>query len=221
MMVENYQHLIEWIGYIGSVIIAVSLMMNSIIKLRWLNLLGASIFSTYGFIIGSLPVALLNLFISLINIYYLYKIYNQKDFLKILQVNPQDNYLKFFINYYKQEIDFFFPAFFERFKNKQLGEENLFCFLLIRNAAVSGFFIGHKSQHDELMVEIDFSIPEYRDMKTGAYVYKQNKNFFKSLGINRFIAETGNKKHDQYLKKMGFRERTNEGGQLYLTQELE
>jgi len=220
-MIENYQNLIEWIGYIGSVIIAVSLMMSSIIKLRWLNLLGASIFSTYGFIIGSLPVALLNLFISMINIYYLYKIYNQKDFLKILQVDHENNYLGFFIDYYKQEIDFFFPAFLEHFKNKQLNKNNIFCFLLIRNAAVSGIFIGQKNAQNELMVEIDFSIPEYRDMKTGTYVYKQNKDFFKSLGISRFIAETGNHKHDRYLKKMGFREMTSDNGQQYLVQELE
>ena len=51
--------LIEWIGYAGSVIVAVSLTMSSIKKLRWYNLVGAAVFSFYGFTIGALPVGIL------------------------------------------------------------------------------------------------------------------------------------------------------------------
>ncbi|HSV76380.1 MAG TPA: hypothetical protein VLH37_05040 [Bacteroidales bacterium] len=63
--------ILEWIGYIASVVVAVSLMMVSIVKLRWLNLVGSAVFSFYGFAIGAYPVGVLNLFIALVNIYYL------------------------------------------------------------------------------------------------------------------------------------------------------
>ena len=65
---------VEWFGYLASIIVATSLMMNSIIKLRWINLLGATMFSVYGFIINAYPVGVLNLFIALDDIYYLIKI---------------------------------------------------------------------------------------------------------------------------------------------------
>ena len=55
--------ILEWLGYLSSVIVAISLTMSSIIKLRWFNLVGAAAFSFYGFMIGSLPVGFLNLFI--------------------------------------------------------------------------------------------------------------------------------------------------------------
>ena len=55
---------VEWFGYAASLMVAVSLMMSSIVKLRWFNLVGATMFSTYGFIIGSLPVGFLNLFLA-------------------------------------------------------------------------------------------------------------------------------------------------------------
>ena len=42
---------VEWFGYLGSVIVAVSLTMSSIKKLRWYNFVGAAIFSIYGFVI--------------------------------------------------------------------------------------------------------------------------------------------------------------------------
>ena len=54
---------LEWLGYLSSVIVAISLTMSSIIKLRIYNLIGGTAFSIYGFLIGSLPVGFLNLFI--------------------------------------------------------------------------------------------------------------------------------------------------------------
>jgi len=41
--------ILAWIGYIASGIVAISLAMSSIIKFRWMNLIGATMFSTYGF----------------------------------------------------------------------------------------------------------------------------------------------------------------------------
>lgn len=220
-MSENYHVLFEWIGYAGSVIIAISLMMSSIVKLRWLNLLGASIFSTYGFIIGAMPVAFLNLFITLINIVHLYGIYNQKDFLKILHIRTENKYLDFFIDHYQNDIKTFFPGFYESFKNKLFAPESYLCFLIIRNAAVAGVFIGKKTAENEMFIEIDFAIPEYRDLKTGRYIYKQNQRYFENLGITKLSADPRNKKHYSYLKKMGFEENTNADGKIILVKNVE
>ncbi|NKF49308.1 YgjV family protein [Shewanella sp. WXL01] len=67
----------EWIGYLASVLVAVSLTMSDIKKLRWWNLLGAILFVAYGLAIGALPVALVNAFIACINVYYLNKLYRE------------------------------------------------------------------------------------------------------------------------------------------------
>lgn len=209
----DYQIIYEWIGYTGSVIIALSLMMNSIIKLRWLNLLGASIFSAYGFIIGAMPVAFLNLFIALVNIYFLFKIHSKKDFFTILQIQPDNLYLKYLIGFYKKDIDYFFPGFLEIFKNRSYKKDDCICFFLLTNASVAGIFVGKKSSvesdsstDNELNIELDFALPEYRDFKLGKYLYSQNQNFFKELGIKKLSTSAKNNKHYLYLKKMGFDE---------------
>jgi hypothetical protein len=69
----------EWVGYLASVVVAFSLMMSNIKKLRWWNLAGALLFVAYGLAIGALPVALVNFFIVLIDAYYLVKLYRQPD----------------------------------------------------------------------------------------------------------------------------------------------
>ena len=63
--------LIEWIGYVASAIVLISLSLSSLVKLRIYNLFGAALFSFYGFYIGSLPVGIMNLAICLFDIYYL------------------------------------------------------------------------------------------------------------------------------------------------------
>ncbi|WP_222709919.1 hypothetical protein [Reinekea thalattae] len=67
--------MLEIYGYFGSALIATSLMMSNIIRLRWINLCGALVFASYGIFINAWPVALLNSFIVLIDLYHLHYLY--------------------------------------------------------------------------------------------------------------------------------------------------
>ncbi|WP_299492026.1 YgjV family protein [uncultured Shewanella sp.] len=69
---------IEMLGYLASIIIVISFMMKDIIKLRCLNGTGCLLFSLYGVLIGAWPVAAMNGFIAIVNIYHLFKIYLKK-----------------------------------------------------------------------------------------------------------------------------------------------
>jgi hypothetical protein len=63
--------LYELLGYGSSVLIALSVMMRSMVKLRLINVIGSIGYVTYGLLIGAYPVAALNLVILLINLFYL------------------------------------------------------------------------------------------------------------------------------------------------------
>lgn len=69
---------VETIGYVAMVLVGLSIMMNNIKLLRILNMAGAVAFVLYGGLIGSLPVVLLNSFLTLVNFFYLYRDYNKK-----------------------------------------------------------------------------------------------------------------------------------------------
>lgn len=71
--------LIEWVGYIASLLIVISLMMTSIIKLRIINSIGCLLFVIYGIYVSAYPVVISNALIIIINIYNLYKLYGNKD----------------------------------------------------------------------------------------------------------------------------------------------
>lgn len=64
-------NIFELIGYSASILVATSLTMRSLLKLRLINLVGSLLFIIYGLLIGSWPVVILNGFTMLTNLYYL------------------------------------------------------------------------------------------------------------------------------------------------------
>lgn len=181
--------------------------MSSIIKLRWINLIGSGIFSLYGFLIGALPVGFMNLGIALINVYYLTKIYKTKDDFKILPIDKDSpQYFNYFIDYYETEIDNFSNEIYFGRTNYDVQ------FFILRNMVPTGVFLGTMHDPITLEIELDFVIPEYRDFKIGNYIFNNMRDYFLNLGYSKFISFSTKEKHINYLVKMGF-EKTDENNQ--------
>ena len=192
--------ILEWIGYFASGVIALSMTMNSIVKFRWINLVGAFTFSLYGFLIGAFPVMLLNGIIVGVDIYYLIRIYSKNQLFDTLEVKGDNKYLLKFLDFHSAEIEKFFPGF------QYKPEMNTMSFFVLRNMAVAGIFLAHKEEDGVLKVGLDYVIPEYRDYKNGKYLYSHMKDNFKQSGIKKIITKGGTPKHTSYLKKLGFKE---------------
>ena len=69
---------LEIFGYIGSVMILLSMMMTSVEKLRWINISGALISTIYGAIMGTWPVVFLNVGTILINVVQIIRLHRKK-----------------------------------------------------------------------------------------------------------------------------------------------
>ncbi|KAE9540569.1 YgjV family protein [Ursidibacter maritimus] len=64
---------IEILGYVAMLLVAGSFLLKDVIKLRLVNAIGGVCFVIYGLVIGSLPVAGLNIFVVCVNTYYILK----------------------------------------------------------------------------------------------------------------------------------------------------
>jgi len=191
---------LHWIGYVGSGIIALSMTMNSILKFRWINLVGATIFSLYGFLIDAYPVMILNGFILSVDIFYLIRIYTKKQLFDTLEVKSDNKYLLKFLDFYHDDIQKFYPGF------EYKPEMNSISFFILRNTLVAGLFLAHIDQKNNLCVGVDYATPEYRDYKNGRFVLNRLNHEFKDKGYRKVIAESNSKEQRKYLKKLGFQE---------------
>ncbi len=66
---DNWQ---EYIGYAASFMVVLSFTLNKIRSIRWVNLIGALLFTTYGLLIEGYPIVVTNVFLTLIQVYYLF-----------------------------------------------------------------------------------------------------------------------------------------------------
>lgn len=196
-------NILEWVGYTASVIIALSMTMNSIVKFRWINLIGATTFSIYGFLIVALPVGFLNGFIVIVDIYYLLTIYGKKEVFETLEVRADNKYLLRFLDFHHKEIQKYFPGFTYK------SELNTISFFILRNMAVAGLFLAHREDGNILRVGLDYVIPEYRDFKNGRYIYLRLRKKFIQDGFDTVKTSGKSKKYTRYLKKLGFTEDQN------------
>ncbi|MGQ9846346.1 MAG: hypothetical protein ACUVQP_02430 [Bacteroidales bacterium] len=191
------------LGYFASFVIAISMALSSIVKFRIINFIGAISFSLYGFLIGSVPVGILNAFIATVDIYYLYTIFSKKDVFESLEVRNDNQYLIRFLEFYNDDIQKFFPGFTYK------PDKNKYSFLILRNMSVAGVFLAHDTEENILCVDLDYVIPQYRDFKNGRYIYKRLINRFMDLGYKKVISPAWSKDYEKYLKKMGFTKTNN------------
>lgn len=186
------------LGYTASVLIAVSLMMSAVIKLRIINLIGASSFAIYGAMIGALPVMIMNSVIVVINIFHLYRIFTTKEYFKLLQVPPDSPYLLHFLHFYEKQIRKFQPTF-----NFEQRPDWLPIFIL-RDTVPAGLVLGVHTTTDRFRILLDFAIPKFRDFKIARYLFGAKRSFFTEQGIRYIESVRGNEVHDKYLERMGF-----------------
>lgn len=198
---------VEIIGYTGSVLIALSLMMKNIYYLRRINLIGASTFAIYGLLTGTIPVFILNSFISIIDLYYIFEAKRKKEYFTLLPIEQNKcTLLNKFIDFYKKDIHSFFPNF--NTEHIEGGKS----FFILRNLIPVGLFAYKELSPTEIIIELDYAIPDYRDLKTARFVYFAQSNHFSKMGYNILKAKSSIKAHQKYLKKIGFKESRNHEG---------
>ena len=187
----------EMIGYTGSLLVALSLTMKSLQRLRIINMIGALFFIAYGLLIGALPIALLNGLTLGVNAYNLWRMLQQKDYFTLMEIRPDSAYLKRFLEFYRREISELIPTYL--FKP---GGDQMVIFIL-RNMVPVGLVIV-KQTEDVAQIFLDFVIPGYRDFHAGKFLFDESADYFWQKGIKRLISASGSSRHESYLKRMGF-----------------
>ncbi len=190
---------VEWVGYIASAFVLISLMMASLLKLRIINLIGASIFCIYGLLIASYPVAVMNFLIAVSNICYLLKYRNIKEEFSIMEASPNSTFLGRFLDINYNEIKKYFPYFV--FDNTIHNVS----FYILRNMNVAGIFMATHYETNTLKIVLDYVTPEYRDFKIGNYIHHQLVKYFLAKGYRNLLCATNNPTHIKYLEKMGYK----------------
>lgn len=189
----------DYIGYLGSLLVATSLTMSNLKNLRAFNLVGASMMVLYGTVIQATPVILLNGFIVLVDSYYLVKMLYHKDFFTINDtLTGSEFFIEKFLSVEAAEIAYFFPDFTLR------TIVNPHIILISRNLNPVGLFIYEVLAAGEARIHLDYARRNYRDLKNARFMFSKQVAEMKQSGVTFFSAYTQIPAHKKYLEKLGF-----------------
>lgn len=203
------------VGYLASVFLAFSLLVNNDFKFRWLSVVGCITFIIYGILISAFPVILTNGILFLINIFQLIKIYRRNENFDLLEFNIDDKLILKFISFHERDIKNYFPEFE---MNEQKGDLN---FAVLRDMVIANIFVATVLNDGTALVKLNYTIPKYRDYKIGKFLFQKEKKLLLSRGIKRLVySKVHNQQHEKYLLKMGFEKELLEG-QVYYHKDIQ
>ncbi|MEO5948207.1 MAG: YgjV family protein [Chitinophagaceae bacterium] len=202
------QELAPWFGYLATLLLALGLLVNNDIKFRWLNFSGNIAFIIYGVLFGAMPVILTNALLLCINIYFLFRIYNRKELFEILEFETGGIMVERFLQFYEDDIAFYFPAF----KREQLqGNLN---FVVLRDLVIANTFSTRLSENGAAEVILNYTVAKFRDYKVGRFIFEKEKQFLLSKGVKKiYYTVVANKQHEKFLFKMRFKKEIIEGNE--------
>ncbi|MDR2898536.1 MAG: hypothetical protein LBU99_06930 [Spirochaetaceae bacterium] len=207
----------DWItilGYSASVITLCSLLMKSLLKLRWINAVGASLFSAFAILTASWPTAFLNMGIVLVDIYFIRQLMSRRELFELIPVQEQNEMIQYFYRANEAEIR-------RIFGDAAFNSATEYAFYM-KNNDIAGILAYSDSLEGKVRIQVDYVTPRYRDFSIGRYFYITDLSFWKNKQVSLIEMEAPSKEHIPYLKKAGFipKEDSSSCGQKWIKQIL-
>ncbi|GIG23440.1 hypothetical protein Cch01nite_41640 [Cellulomonas chitinilytica] len=207
--------MLELIGWAGSLLVIVSLMQARVLRFRVLNLVGAFLATVYNTAIGVWPFAAMNAVISVIDIYWLWRLTRERhddQVYAVVEVAPDDAYLQHILKVHRDDIAQFQPGFAldapaaEPSAPEVAGSaDGRASFLVVRGDETVGVVVVRGVGDGVGRVELDWVSPRFRDFTPGEFVYRRS-GVFAAHGFRSLVVEPA-PKSTEYLQKVGFRPR--------------
>lgn len=186
----------EIIGWTGSALVVISLVVPSIRKFRTLNLVGSLIATVYNVVFGIWPYAAMNAVIAIIDAYWLIRLQGgaNREY-RIVPARSDSEVVTDFAARHEAGIRENFPRF------TPAGLVGKTAYLTMCGDEVVGLFC-HESGVDGGRVLIDFVTERHRDLKPGSVLYADPG--VRASAAPALILDEGAVADPAYFRKMGF-----------------
>ena len=183
------------VGYASTVLILISFLMTSVVKLRIVSAIGSGVFVAFAIATKSYPTAIMNFGVVVINVYFLVRLLRASKLTTMLPCRTDSAYLKEFLTFYGQDMQNYFP---EIATQKDEADRAYFVYY---DLAPAGLLMGKAQEDGSLRILLDYTTPKYRDASVGKFLYRR---LLKTEGYKSLCIEDPAPKHEKYLKTVGF-----------------
>lgn len=188
---------LEILGYVASGFVVASLTMSSVLKLRVLSLIGSTTFLVYGLLIDSIPVAITNGVIMVINVVFLYRLLSHEAQFDVVEINAGSKFLERYLEHNAADIAAVWPGYRYEPHPEQLR------LVVFRDMVPAGVFIA-SVEGTTARVEIDFAGRDYRDLKNARVLFGRGRGVLREHGLERVVTRAETAVHRRFLEQFGF-----------------
>ena len=200
------QTLLEVIGWTGSLLIVASLMQGRVLRFRWMNLIGAMVATTYNAAIGVWPFAFMNLAITVIDIYWLTRLYRERhdpEVYRVLPVDADNAFLRHVLEVHAEDVAAHAPGFDVGADTGTAAGGTRHTFLVVRGDEAVGVVAVTDEGEGRGAVELDWVKPRFRDFTPGEFVYRES-GALADAGFSHLEIEPRGELDEEYLRRVGF-----------------
>ncbi|WP_448630933.1 hypothetical protein [Cellulomonas soli] len=198
---------LEIVGWTGSLLVIVSLTQARVLRFRVLNLVGSVIATAYNAVVGIWPFAVMNGVIAVINVYWLIRLQRERHddrAYEVVEVTPDDAYLRHVLAVHEDDIEAFSPGFVQRFTaTPAAGDGARAALLVVRGDETVGVVVVRGEGDGTGLVELDYVTPRFRDFTPGEFVYRRS-GVFGAHGFERLVVAGERPESREYLTRVGF-----------------
>ncbi|GAA1920634.1 hypothetical protein [Nocardioides hwasunensis] len=191
-------HWLDLLGWGGSALLVYSLLQASLLRLRILNAVACVILIVFNGLLQVWPMVGMNAVLVAINAWFVLKMLGERhdaDAFEVLEVGPDDEYLRHVLRVHGADIRRFNPDFVHDPGGThdaflvQKGDETVGVVLLQEEGQVAD-------------VKLDYVTPRYRDHSPGEFVWRRS-GLLAARGIRRVV--TPPSMIGAYYERLGFR----------------
>lgn len=192
---------LEVVGWLGSVLVVLSLTLAGVWRFRVLNLTGAVIATGYNAVLEIWPFAAMNGAIAVIDLYWLVRLQRERhdeSTYDVVEVAPDDAYLAHVLQTHAADIARFYPS-----STDDDGARSRYAFLVLRGDETVGVVVVRDQGDGVAQIELDYVTPRFRDFTPGEFVHRRS-GVFAGHGFRRVVAPRDVVGSQDYYRRVGF-----------------
>ena len=187
------------LGWAGSALLIYSLLQARVLRFRILNLIASAVLTVFNAILGIWPMVAMNLVLCLINVWFIRKLLSERHdpaSYIVLEVDPDDAYLRHVLDVHEPDIRKFFPNL-----RWSAAPEGRSAFLVQRGDETVGVVLVRDAGDGVAQVEVDYVTQRFRDFSPGEFVFRRS-GLFREHGFRQVITPPG--MVGPYYDRLGF-----------------
>lgn len=202
---------LDVIGWFGSALLIYSVMQARVLRFRVLNLAASAILAGFNAALEIWPMVAMNVVLCAINVWHvraLVRTRHDEEAYDVLEVGPQDEYLRHVLRVHEGDILRYQPDF-----TWDGAAQSAVAFLVQRGDETVGVVLVHDDGDGVAHVVLDYVTPRFRDFSPGEFVWRRS-TALRDRGFRSVV--TPQAMVAPYYARLGFRPLPNGAFELEL-----